>query len=149
MDGVGHTQLFENLTPIMQQIYDFMINAPIPAMVHRTAMSSGNVGSVPGVCPGVDVNAGEIVALHLGAAANEAKLEQSSDAWKFLFGDLPEKDQRALGKPVHACPGQELAFGVIAGTVVALLGQKRLKKIPLDPLTLTKYLPDESPSASM
>jgi Dyp-type peroxidase family len=149
VDGVAHTQLFENLTPIMNQIYDLMINAPIPAMVHRTAMSGGNVGKVPGVCPGVDVNAGEIVALHLGAAASEAKLEQASDAWKFLFGDLPAKDQQALGTPVHACPGQHMAFGVIAGTVVALLGQKRLKKIPLDPLTLTKYLPEEPPSASL
>ncbi|HEY1535169.1 MAG TPA: hypothetical protein VGF76_14175, partial [Polyangiaceae bacterium] len=149
VDGVGHTQLFENLAPIMKQIYDLLINAPIPAMVHRTAMSSGNVGNVPGVCPGVEVNAGEIVALHLGAAANEAKLEQATDAWKFLFGDLPEKDQRALGKPVHACPGQSMAFGVIAGTVVALLGQKRLKKIPLDPLTLTKYMPEEPPSANL
>lgn len=136
----------------MKQIYDMMIFAPIPAMVHRTAMSTGNVGKVPGGCPGVDIDAGEIIALHLGAAATEAKLEQAAepvskpsqratDAWKFLFGDLPEKDRQALGKPVHACPGQDLAFGVIAGTVVSLLAQKRLKKIPLDPLTLTKYMP--------
>ena len=160
VDGVGHTQLSENLAPIMKQIYDMMIYAPVPAMVHRTAMNTGNVGKVPGACPGVDVNAGAIVALHLGAAATEATLEQAAepalkpsqratDAWKFLFGDLPEKDKQALGKPVHACPGQDMALGVIAGTVVSLLGQKRLKKIPLDPLTLTKYMPDKPRSTSV
>jgi hypothetical protein len=111
-------------------------------MVHRTAMNTGNVAKDPCGCSGVDIEAGEIVALHLGAAAHEAKLERAADAWKFLFGDLPQEDKQRLGKPVHACPGQNMAFGVIAGTVVALLGQKRLKKIPLDPLTLTKYMPD-------
>jgi hypothetical protein len=160
LDGVGHTQLRENLAPIMKQIYEMMIFAPVPAMVHRTAMNTGNVGNVADRCQGVDIEAGQIIALHLGAAATQARLEQeaepvskpsqrATDAWKFLFGDLPEKDRRLLGKPVHACPGQDLAFGVIAGTVVSLLGQKRLKKIPLDPLTLTKYMPEKPPSASV
>jgi len=115
------------IQPLTLRVYDLMINRPVPAMVSRTPMFEE-----PPIKPP------EVVGLHLGAAADAARRQGEPDAWKFLFGDLPSAYANA-GAATHPCPGQQMALGVIVGTVYGLLAQKRLKKVALDPLTLSKY----------
>jgi hypothetical protein len=118
------------MQPITNRVYELMIQGPVPAMITRTAMIEEK-----------GLKQGDLVGLHLGVAAALAK-PAHADAWKFLFGDLPETmagSGEASVQAKHPCPGQQMALGVIVGTVYALLTQRRLKKEPLDSLTLTKY----------
>ncbi|MEO8905719.1 MAG: hypothetical protein ABI488_24535 [Polyangiaceae bacterium] len=121
----------KNLAPISETIYALMMTGPVPAMVHRTAMKQASFPTTDGE---VKIEPGDLIALNLGGAAAQAAASKVANPWKFLFGDVPMK----AAQPVHACPGQEMALGVIHGTLVALLLQRSLKKTP-SPLVLGRY----------
>ena len=127
----------KNLTPITARIVALMMAGPVPAMIHRTAMKPASFPTLSGE---VKLEPGDLVALNLGGAAAQAAANKVEDPWKFLFGDVPAKDFDAAHPPVHRCPGQAMAMGVIHGTIVALLAQRSLKKTP-SPLVLTRYEP--------
>jgi len=114
-------------TELTERIYELMINTPVPAMITRTPLFEDALRKPP-----------EVVALHLGAAAKIAQKNGVPEPWKFLFGDVPSTIGNS-SDATHRCPGQQMALGVIVGTVYALLEQKRLKKVALNPLALTKY----------
>jgi hypothetical protein len=126
---------------LKSRVYDLMIETPVPAMVSRTPMFERG-----------PIKEGEVVGVHLGFAASVAKDNGEEDAWKFLFGDLPARYAVSSGrtsskkKATHACPGQDMALGVIVGTIVALLAQPRLKKT-MNPMVLSHYPFKEWPAA--
>ncbi len=127
LDPTPDENLQARMAPLLDRVYELMINAPVPAMISRTPMFEDPLIKPP-----------EVLALHLGVAASLAKANQVPDPWKFLFGDVPGALPGAE-PATHRCPGQQMALGVIVGAVYALLEQTRLKKVPLDPLTLSKY----------
>jgi Dyp-type peroxidase family len=103
------------IAPLRAALYQLMMGAPIPETVHRTVVKKTRMGHV-------DLEPGDMVALHLKSAAAQCPANGLSTPWKFLFGDTPNAGQHAT----HRCPGQNMAFGVMLGTLVALLSQKRL-----------------------
>ena len=140
LENVGHTQLRANLAPLTARIFALMMAGPVPAMIHRTAMNPTTFQTPVG---SIDLNPGDLVALNLGGAAAHAHMMGAEDPWKYLFGDVPRAELDKAHPPVHRCPGQEMAMGVIHGTLVVLLAQPRLKKTA-SPLTLTQYVRNDS-----
>ena len=89
---------------------------PVPPWLHRTAMSATKLG-------GVDIAEGDKIAVHLGSSA----LDQPGP--DMLFGGKCRYDvspQQAA--PLHACPGRELALGVLMGMLTAVLQEHDLRR---------------------
>ena len=99
---------------------------PVPEVVWRTAMEDHVLG-------GVKVEAGDRMAVSLVSALQETRLKVPVDAdLSVLFGG----DRRASGgHPTHACPGKEMAMGVMLGFFAALLQCADLKPT-LSPMAL-------------
>lgn len=99
-----------------------MQRGPVPPVLHRTAVRPAQLGPVS-VVPGDRV----VVALGTVTA------EDPSDVHVMFGGRYEDRD-----KPVHACPGRELAIGVMTGFAWALLEQQDIRRLSeLSPLKLT------------
>lgn len=92
-----------------------------PNLLHRTAVKDLKLG-------GVDIRSGDRVVLGLVSATREAQ-----DKREIFFGGHYGKGAKA---PVHACPGQPMAFGVLLGMISAVLEAGTLEPEPT-PLTIS------------
>jgi hypothetical protein len=100
-----------------------MMQRPIPDILYRTAVSDADLGSLR-------VRAGERVVLSI-AGATQDLLQRSHDSVAALsvapvFGGLRTEAQH----PTHACPGYEMAMGVLLGMLAALLQSGTLWPAP-------------------
>jgi hypothetical protein len=91
---------------------------PKPAWLLRTATRAAELG-------GVMIEPGDQVIVHLGQAAMETQSPLN------LFGNFgdPKGGQAGPAAQVHACPGQEVALGVLLGMLVGILELKNVRQV--------------------
>lgn len=83
---------------------------PVPELVWRTATARRTLG-------GVDVAPGERIVVGIVSAMQQNLQEGSPDLWP-VFGGRRAGERH----PTHACPGYEMAMGVMLGVLAGLLG---------------------------
>jgi hypothetical protein len=93
-----------------------MMRAPVPDLLHRTAVARSLIGSEP-------VEPGDRVVVSLGSAT----AERGKVALLFGGARSPELGPERQ-KPLHACPGRAMAEGVILGMLVGLLSEPSLRR---------------------
>ena len=86
-----------------------MMLRPVPDLLYRTATRDVDLG-------GVRIAAGERVVLSIAAATQEMS-SRGEDSIAPVFGGKRSE----IGRPTHACPGYEMAMGVLVGMFAALL----------------------------
>lgn len=82
---------------------------PMPPAVWRTAVKDHHIGSV-------EVKAGDMVSIEIKSATN-AELKQGKCSVLPVFGG----DRSASPHPTHACPGYELAVGIMLGSIATAM----------------------------
>jgi predicted acylesterase/phospholipase RssA len=95
-----------------------MQGAPIPYVLHRRVKADTDLS------PGVKATPSTPVVLSLMSAGNELLEAQSPDS-SVLFGGA-YKAQKGPGDPLHACPGKEMALGVLMGLAAAVFERNNL-----------------------
>ena len=116
-----------NDNPLAMAMLRSMATLPVPDLLHRTALTTTSLPSSNGR---VTVEAGAHVVISLSSAATER------GDWTLLFGG----DRKAAASPVHACPGQDMALGVLLGMLSGVLEQTNLRRkgklvLSFDPAT--------------
>jgi hypothetical protein len=84
---------------------------PVPELTWRIALRNHRLG-------GVDVRAGETVAISIVSAMHECLANDDPDIYA-VFGGKRERGA-GISIPTHACPGYEMALGVLLGFFAAL-----------------------------
>jgi Dyp-type peroxidase family len=123
-------------SPLISRIFDSLRTLPVPSWLHRTAIQRTVLGSV-------QVEPGDRVVLNLSSAALDRKTNN------VLFGGVyseTDKGPGPLQTPRHACPAQEMAIGVLAGMLVAVLERKAIRAE--SPLALS-FVPLPKPQAAL
>jgi hypothetical protein len=123
LEQVGELQKVFSLTDFRKPLADALLRAfverPVPDLLHRTAVGHGQLGDVP-------VKPGDRVVISLASAALAAQEQGQADFWTILFGG--DRSPEAGTGPLHACPGQSMAFGTLFGIITALLSQETLRR---------------------
>ncbi|HTU64003.1 MAG TPA: hypothetical protein VMF89_36305, partial [Polyangiales bacterium] len=118
----AHARPSPSLRQLLQtQLAEGMITLPVPDLLYRVTVEATQVAEFPGFSPRV----GETVVLSLSTAARAA------NSLDYLFGGAGEG-----WKATHACPGREMAQGVLLGMTVGLLERPSLMRIRDLDLTL-------------
>ena len=118
--------------PLFEAMVEAMMRAPIPDLLHRVATGSHHAShAADDEIDGVLLSRGDRVVVSLSSAAIDARRHGRHDFASVLFGG----DRDAVDYPVHACPGQKMAFGVLSGMFVAILSLPELAIS--SPLSLT------------
>jgi hypothetical protein len=110
-------ELLEDARPFLAEVIEVLKSNPVPAWLHRFAVAEVKLNGTP-------IRAGERVIVHLGRAATDKN--DPHEAADILFGG--PYDPRFPRKYLHACPGKELAMGVLTGMLVGLLEQKDVRR---------------------
>ncbi len=98
---------FERATAVLEGALVATMQAnPIPSLLHRTAVRGGRIGDVR-------FEAGRRVVISVYSAAQG----QPPDRTDVLFGG----DYGVGEAPVHACPGRNMAIGILLGMATAVL----------------------------
>jgi hypothetical protein len=107
-------------SPLIKRIARALMVAPVPAWLHRTVVERTVLG-------GVQLEAGDRVAIHLGSAASD-RSGKGPDA-DLLFGGRYSADKGTGSEqtPWHSCPAKEFGLGVLIGMLVAVLEQKSIR----------------------
>jgi predicted acylesterase/phospholipase RssA/deferrochelatase/peroxidase EfeB len=95
-----------------------MQRCPVPFLLHRRVKEPREVS------PGVRATPETPVVLNLTSAGAEALENNDLDPAVFFGGAY--KAEKGPEDPVHACPGQEMAWGVIMGLAAALFKQNNI-----------------------
>lgn len=111
--GTDVTDLDIRQNRLTNSLIAAMTRAAVPELLHRKVVDSGSIEGFP-------VRAGERVVINLGSAAAH------TGDWNLLFGG----DYAADSRPLHACPGQKMAFGVLLGMFTVLLRLPNLSAGP-------------------
>ena len=82
---------------------------PVPEVVWRTALRTDTIGPV-------EVRAGDTIVLSLVSAMQEDRLKGRRDPFVVFGGQ-----RKVSPHPTHACPGYDMAMGVMLGFLSALL----------------------------
>jgi hypothetical protein len=110
-------ELLADGEPLLEEVIEVLKSDPVPAWLHRFAVDDAKLNGTP-------IRAGERMIVHLGSAATDAN--SAGDAADILFGGRYEP--RFPRPYLHACPGKELAMGVLLGMLVGLLEQKDVRR---------------------
>jgi cytochrome P450 len=86
--------------------------APAPDLLHRVAIRDTKLGTH-------DIRSGDRLVLGIGSAARD----EPGKARLLFGGDY----KGAKTVTAHACPGQEMAWGVMLGVIATLLSHTRLQ----------------------
>ncbi len=89
-----------------------MKKAPAPDLLHRVAIQPAKLGKF-------DIKPGDRLVLGIGSAARD-----DPKSAKILFGGDFKGPRTATA---HACPGQEMAWGVMLGVIATLLSSTQLE----------------------
>lgn len=90
---------------------------PVPEVVWRTALRDDRLGAV-------DVRAGDTVVISIVSAMQEDRLDGRRDPLVVFGGD-----RRKSSPPTHACPGYDMAIGVMLGFLAALMDTVELRPV--------------------
>jgi Dyp-type peroxidase family len=107
--STGDAGCFHAERVLEEPLHRAMMQRPIPDMLYRTALQDVDLG-------GLRVRAGERIVLSL-AAATQDLTQQGIVSVAPLFGGMRSEARH----PTHACPGYEMAMGVLLGMIAALL----------------------------
>ncbi len=105
---------------LIPRIFASLKMLPVPSWLHRTAIQRTTLGSV-------QVEPGDRLVINLGSTALSSA---APDGYQLLFGGAYSEDNKGPGPgqtPRHACPAQNMAIGVLAGMLVAVLEQKAIR----------------------
>ncbi|PZQ73996.1 MAG: hypothetical protein DI563_13440 [Variovorax paradoxus] len=97
---------------------------PVPELVWRTATARRMLGAV-------ELAPGERIVVGIVSAMQQNLQEGSPDLWP-VFGGRRAGEQH----PTHACPGYEMAMGVMLGVLAGLLGAELRPSLSLTVLRL-------------
>lgn len=100
---------------LRQELDRTMQLRPVPEVVWRTALRDDRLGPV-------EVRAGDTVVVSIVSAMQEDLLDGRRCPFPVFGGD-----RRAASPPTHACPGYEMAIGVMLGFLAALLDTFELR----------------------
>jgi cytochrome P450 len=103
---------------------------PVPELTWRIALRKHDLGQV-------EVRAGETVVISIVSAMQECLADDDPDIYA-VFGGARQRGGENL-VPTHACPGYEMALGVLLGTLAALLDRTHLRPT-LSPMALKMRL---------
>jgi hypothetical protein len=122
---------------LFREVIQTMQQSPVPFLLHRRVKKAHDVS------PGVRATPDTPVVLNLTSAGAEA-LENGDLDPSVLFGGAYRAD-KGPRDPVHACPGQEMAWGVIMGLAAALFERKNVVSEGVLSVSIDKPLPASSP----
>jgi Dyp-type peroxidase family len=94
---------------------------PVPDIVWRTVVQAHTLGEV-------QLQPGEVVAVGIGSALHQRQLEDDISLSALFGGDRREPGQASV--PLHACPGQAMALGVMTGALASLMAEPLLRPGP-------------------
>ncbi|KRR26168.1 hypothetical protein CQ14_21005 [Bradyrhizobium lablabi] len=102
---------------------------PVPELAWRTALVQHSLGPV-------EVHPGDRIVVSIVSATQECLINDDDDGLYLIFGG----NRRKKGHhPTHACPGYDMAIGVMLGMLAGLLGSTRLRPT-MSPLQLAVSL---------
>ena len=102
---------------------------PVPPIIWRTALQAHTLG-------GVQINPGDRIAVGLGSATLERLDSDLLDPYTVFGGRRAEPGDQDAG-PTHACPGRNVAMGVLLGVLAAVLDRSDLR--PSDTPTALEF----------
>ena len=102
---------------------------PVPPIIWRTALQAHTLG-------GVQINPGDRIAVGLGSATLERLDSDLLDPYTVFGGRRAEQGDQDAG-PTHACPGRNVAMGVLLGVLAAVLDRSDLR--PSDTPTALEF----------
>jgi deferrochelatase/peroxidase EfeB len=124
----------KDLDVVQRAILGAMQRGPVPGVLHRQVVRAAQLGAVP-------LTPGDRVVVGLGTVpAQDPKDDQIMFGGAYVADSelTPEDSYEHGDRPVHACPGREMALGVMTGFVWTLLEQRELRRVSeLSPLKLT------------
>jgi hypothetical protein len=100
---------------------------PVPDLVWRTVVQAHTLGEV-------SLQPGDVVVVGIGSALHQRQLEDDPSLSALFGGDRHSPGQDSV--PLHACPGQAMALGVLTGALDALMAEPGLQPGP-SPALLT------------
>ena len=100
---------------------------PVPDTVWRTVVQAHTIGEV-------HLQPGEVVVVGIGSALHQRQLDDDASLSALFGGDRRDPGQNSA--PLHACPGQAMAMGVLTGALAALMAAPTLSAGPT-PAVLT------------
>jgi hypothetical protein len=111
---------------LMQPLSETLLLRPVPELAWRTALVKHSLGPV-------EVHPGDRIVVSIVSATQECLMndEVDGDGLYLIFGGNRNKKDH----PTHACPGYEMAIGVMLGMLAGLLGSTRLRPT-MSPLQL-------------
>jgi len=127
--------------PLLKRIFSSLKTLPVPAWLHRTAIQRTLLGSVP-------VEPGDRVVVNLSSTTLSSTAPASH---QLLFGGAYSSD-KGVGpdqSPRHACPAQEMAIGVLAGMLVAVLERKAIRAESPLAISFVRLPPTEEPATAV
>lgn len=110
----------------MRPLKETLLLRPVPELAWRTALVQHSLGPV-------EVHPGDRIVVSIVSATQECLMndEVDGDGLYLIFGGNRSKKDH----PTHACPGYEMAIGVMLGMLAGLLGSTRLRPT-MSPLQL-------------
>jgi Dyp-type peroxidase family len=105
---------------LMPPLKRTLLLRPVPELAWRTALVRHPLGAV-------EVNPGDRIVVSIVSATQECLMNDEDpdddEGLYFIFGG----NRREKNHPTHACPGYEMAIGVMLGMLAGLLGSTRLR----------------------
>jgi Dyp-type peroxidase family len=104
---------------LMPPLKRTLLLRPVPELAWRTALVRHPLGAV-------EVNPGDRIVVSIVSATQECLMndeDDDDDSLYFIFGG----NRREKDHPTHACPGYEMAIGVMLGMLAGLLASTRLR----------------------
>jgi Dyp-type peroxidase family len=107
---------------VFRAMVEAMAQNPVPNLLPRTPVRKAGVcprGATEALPAPIDVPAGTPVVVSLASAAADG-----APADSVLFGGAPAPQPR----PIHSCPGKEMALGVMLGLITAIVEEPDLRR---------------------
>jgi cytochrome P450 len=109
---------------LYQAVVRGMRITPVPDMVWRTATRRHRLGAV-------EVEAGDKVVVGINSATLDPRVTDPAQALRAVFGGTRGNPKPGgPSGPLHACPGFDMAMGVLLGLHEALLARPQLRPNP-------------------
>jgi len=113
---------------LMPALERTLLLRPVPELVWRTALVQHSLGPV-------EVRPGDRIVVSIVSATQECLNKEDDEGLYLIFGG----NRRKKDHPTHACPGYDMAIGVMLGMLAGLLGSARLRPT-MSPVQLTASL---------
>ena len=95
---------------LREEVARAMLTRPVPPLLHRRVTSATTLGKVA-------LNEGDRVVVGMLGVTQQVMLEQKKLDIMPIFGG----DRNQADRPIHACPGYDIAMGVLLGMLTAIV----------------------------